>query len=73
MFSVLYSQSAAHPLRTNRPSLMTRIASAVSLQRQRNSLARLDDAQLADIGITRAQAEQESSRPCWDAPDHWQR
>jgi uncharacterized protein YjiS (DUF1127 family) len=55
-----------------RPSLMSRILSALSLHRQRNRLAKLDDAQLDDIGITRAQANKEAARPFWDAPDHWQ-
>lgn len=35
--------------------------------RQRQQLARLTDWQLRDIGITRAQAEQEARRPFWRA------
>jgi uncharacterized protein YjiS (DUF1127 family) len=71
MFTLISSYSAALP-RASRPSLMTRVFWALSLQRQRRHLARLDDAQLADIGLTRAQAEKEAARPLWDAPDHWQ-
>jgi uncharacterized protein YjiS (DUF1127 family) len=37
----------------------------------RRSLALLDDHLLADIGITRAEAEHEAARPLWDAPAHW--
>ena len=37
--------------------------------RQRRSLLELDDRLLKDIGITRADAEREASRPFWD-PAH---
>lgn len=43
----------------------------MALHRQRRALARLDAADLADIGLTRAQAEAEAKRPVWDAPEHW--
>jgi uncharacterized protein YjiS (DUF1127 family) len=33
--------------------------------RSRDSLARMDDRLLADIGLTRAEAEAEASRPFW--------
>ncbi|MCG7519286.1 DUF1127 domain-containing protein [Ruegeria sp. Ofav3-42] len=46
---------------------------ALALQRQRQSLARLDDRALEDIGITREQAEAEAARFVWDAPDFWQK
>lgn len=36
--------------------------------RQRDSLRRLSDHQLADAGLTRADAEFEAARPVWDAP-----
>ena len=39
--------------------------------RQRQSLRKLDDRALADIGVTRAQALAEASRPIWDAPQTW--
>lgn len=38
-------------------------------RRQRGALARLDDAGLADIGLTRDQAIAEASR--WDVPTNW--
>jgi len=41
-------------------------AKDVHLQRRR--LARLNDRQLHDIGITRADAQHEASRPFWDFP-----
>ncbi|MBA3910174.1 MAG: hypothetical protein C0524_09880 [Rhodobacter sp.] len=44
---------------------------ALTLARSRGQLARLDDHILRDIGLTRAQAEAEATRPVWDAPAHW--
>ena len=38
---------------------------------QRRKLATLDDAALADIGLTRAQAQTEANRPLWDVPANW--
>jgi uncharacterized protein YjiS (DUF1127 family) len=35
---------------------------------QRRQLARLDDAALADIGLSRAAALTEAARPAWDLP-----
>ena len=35
---------------------------------ERRRLARLDREQLADIGITPAEAAREASRPFWDVP-----
>lgn len=35
--------------------------------RQRRQLARLDDALLKDIGLTRCDAEMESAKPFWRA------
>ena len=39
--------------------------------KQRNDLSRLDDKALADIGVTRAQANAETRRPLWDLPANW--
>lgn len=41
---------------------------AFSVMQERRELARLTDAQLADIGIDRATAMQEAARPIWDVP-----
>ncbi len=72
MFTLNQSHHSALQRRAPRPPLMTRILCVLSLQRQRNQLADLDVAMLEDIGITRAQAQAESARSCWDAPEHWQ-
>jgi uncharacterized protein YjiS (DUF1127 family) len=37
----------------------------LSRRRQRRDLRELDDRQLYDVGITRAQAERESRKPFW--------
>jgi len=52
-------------------SLWARLRQAQAITRQRRALRDLDDAILRDIGLTRAQALQEGSRPFWDAPRHW--
>lgn len=55
----------------------TRFARLVTLglaaRRQRHHLARLDDAALKDIGISRFDARRESRRPAWDVPAYWLR
>mgnify|MGYP006155648127 FL=1 len=38
------------------------------LARERGQLARLDDAALKDLGLSRADALQEAERPFWDDP-----
>lgn len=43
----------------------------LGLWRQRRALAALEDHQLADIGLSRAQAEDEANRPIWDVPQNW--
>ncbi|MFN4193674.1 MAG: DUF1127 domain-containing protein [Tabrizicola sp.] len=62
------------PLRSApaRRSLATRIWQALMLARSRRALAHLDDHLLADIGLSREDAEAETRRPPWDAPSHWQ-
>ncbi len=44
----------------------------LDLYRQRRALAKMDAAQLVDLGLTRAEAQAEAQRPIWDAPNHWQ-
>lgn len=46
---------------------------ALSLFRSRRSLASLSDHQLADIGLTREEANAEAKRPIWDVPMGWRR
>jgi uncharacterized protein YjiS (DUF1127 family) len=51
--------------------LVTRFTLALAARRQRQALARLDDAALRDIGLDRASAEAECRRVAWDVPAHW--
>lgn len=54
-----------------RVSPIARIKAAMDLWQQRRALAVLDDARLADLGLSREQARAEAARPFWDAPKHW--
>lgn len=67
------SQTLSHDaLRLGRPVLLAaRIDAILSLRRQRARLTTLDDDRLADLGLTRAQAETEAARPFWDVPASW--
>jgi len=55
------------------------LRSAVSLRdlyavwRSRRALAALDDAALADIGLSRFEAAAEANRPFWDVPQTWRK
>ncbi len=52
---------------------VTRLKALFAIRRQRARLARLDDAALTDIGLSRHEAEAEARRPIWDAPHSWYR
>lgn len=51
--------------------VIKRVTLGLAARRQRQALARLDDAALCDIGIDRATAEAECRRAAWDVPTHW--
>jgi uncharacterized protein YjiS (DUF1127 family) len=51
--------------------LVARLQMGLVARMQRKHLAALDAAQLADIGVTREQAEIEAARPLWDIPSNW--
>ena len=54
------------------PSLsLSSLGKTAGVLRQRRALARLDDAALTDMGLTRADVEQEIKRPVWDVPANW--
>jgi uncharacterized protein YjiS (DUF1127 family) len=53
--------------------LAREISLALTALRQRQHLSRLDDAALADIGLTRSDALSEAARPLWDVPSAWRR
>ncbi|THH35860.1 DUF1127 domain-containing protein [Aliishimia ponticola] len=43
------------------------------VRRERHALSKLDDHLLNDIGVSRADAEDEAQRAFWDAPTWFQR
>ncbi|ARO15196.1 hypothetical protein BVG79_01854 [Ketogulonicigenium robustum] len=45
-----------------------RIVLALRVRQERRHLAELDDALLADIGLTRTQVQDEAKRTMWDLP-----
>lgn len=55
----------------SRAKRMFSLTDLLSLARQRKALAQLNDAMLADIGVTRAEAQTEANRASWDVPSHW--
>ncbi|HEX2841209.1 DUF1127 domain-containing protein [Hyphomicrobium sp.] len=48
---------------------VTWLESVFRVARERRQLMTLDERALKDIGVSRADAEQEWSRPFWDLPD----
>ncbi|MHC0053841.1 DUF1127 domain-containing protein [Actibacterium sp. D379-3] len=54
-----------------RRSVLSAVSRAFDLSAQRHRLARMDAAQLNDLGLTRVEAEAESRRPFWDVPAGW--
>ncbi len=57
--------------RSDRASLVETLLQMGGTYRQRRALARLNDAQLRDIGITAEAALSEAARPIWDIPGYW--
>ena len=59
--------SCASPAHHRRPGLRQYI----NLWKQRRALARMEDWQKRDLGLTDHEIEAESRRAPWDAPDTW--
>lgn len=55
------------PIQTKATGLVRRF----TVWSQRQALQKLDNAALDDIGVTRADADAESRRSFWDAPNSW--
>jgi uncharacterized protein YjiS (DUF1127 family) len=47
--------------------------SYITLWKQRRALARMEDWQKRDLGLSDHEIEVESKRAPWDAPDNWRR
>ncbi len=58
-----------HSPRSQKASRSLRIA--LTARRERRKLAGMDAHMLADLGLTRGQAEAEARRPLWDVPANW--
>lgn len=56
-----------------RAAWLERLLTIFDMRRTRIDLSRLSDAQLDDIGLTRAQVEAELARPAWDIPTGWRK
>lgn len=73
--SLTLSNMAVAHVQTRGPltGLLARLQLGFVARAQRQQLRKLDSALLADIGLTRAQAETEAARPLWDVPSDWLR
>ncbi len=54
-----------------RAPFLSGLLTLLSIHRERKALSELDDHLLNDIGLTRNDAERETKRPVWDAPERW--
>lgn len=52
-------------------SMLERVRLGLAARRQRAVLRDLDDAALADLGLTFSEAQAEAARPVWDVPANW--
>lgn len=52
-------------------SLLKSLSTRLALWKSRRDLAKLDDRQLADIGITPDAAQREAKLGLWDVPHTW--
>jgi uncharacterized protein YjiS (DUF1127 family) len=66
------TNAAFAPRRISAAAVATQLLSRAMLwlevRRQRRQLQSLSDAMLRDIGLSRADAEREATRPFWDLP-----
>ena len=67
----IHTTDFSHYAPVNARSFLTTVRMSLIARRQRAALGKLDDAALADIGLTRAQAVAEAKRPLWDVPANW--
>lgn len=59
--------------RQSRAGVLGVVLKALSIWRERQVLHDLDDHMLRDIGVSRNDADVETNRPVWDAPNRWMR
>lgn len=70
MSDLSHSSPTCLPLQ-HRRGLFRTLRQAMAIYRERRNLRALSAQQLDDIGLCRREAEIESRRPVWDAPDRW--
>ncbi len=66
-------KTPATPARNRGRQPFARFFAALQTRRERVRLAALDDHLLADIGLSREDADAEAALPLWEVPRHWQR
>lgn len=66
-----FVQSSSVSLRQHQRSFWQQLGHWAVVQRERRHLSRLDDEALADIGLSRKDAQTEANRGFWDAPVNW--
>ena len=64
-YTITSAYRAAHQ---SPASIISILLKGVEVSRQRRALAKMDAATLADLGLTRAQAQREAKRTFWDIP-----
>ncbi len=73
MTATAYNALSNRNLRAGKYSFLDLLRRVRATQHQRQQLHDLDSAALLDIGLSRAQADAEASRPIWDVPVNWRR
>ena len=68
MIDFTYGHANSRP---SKAGFLTKLLSFAALRKQRNDLANLTSAQLADIGVSAKEASIEAQKPVWDVPSNW--
>lgn len=66
----IFSAPTSNHMAATRTSVLSYVRKIIEVRKQRAALAKLDDAALQDLGITRFQAESEVRRKIWDIPSN---
>ncbi|WP_410347777.1 DUF1127 domain-containing protein [Yoonia sp.] len=70
--SIHHTDAHSH-CQPRRPSFLAGLGQVIAVAHQRRRLLALDDHLLNDIGVTRAQAHEESRQSAWNAPGYWRK
>lgn len=71
----MYTAPSTHAIVASKPrtSWLNWLVTALAIHRERRRLPLLDEAALRDLGLTKAQIEDEANRAFWDVPARWMR